>query len=89
VEALKKGRVATAKKAVAKSDPTMDSKLLKKMDALEQELIHLPGTDIETLKTNSAAARILIRLHSRIVEIAGVAKINLGVPNGAARAKRA
>lgn len=89
VEALKKGRVATAKKAVAKSDPTMDSKLLKKMDALEQDLIHLPGTDIETLKTNPAAARILIRLHSRIVEIAGVAKINLGVPNGAARAKRA
>lgn len=89
VEALKKGRVATAKKAVAKSDPTVASKFLKKMEALEQELGRLPGTDIETLKINSAAARILIRLHSRIVEIAGLAKIELGVIHGAARAKRA
>jgi len=87
--ALKKGRVASAKKAVAKRDPTLASKFLKKMDALEQELSELPGTDIETLKTNAAAARILIRLHARIVEIAAVANIRLGDANGAARAKRA
>jgi hypothetical protein len=89
VEALKKGRVATAKKAVAKSDPTLASKFLKKMAALEEELAHLPGTDLETLKTNTAAARILIKLHSRILQIAAVAQIDLGGANGAARAKRA
>lgn len=89
VAALKKGRIAVAKRAIAKADPTTTSKFLKKMHALEQALSHLPRADLETLKTNSVAARILISLHARILEIAAVAEIELGEGNGAARAKRA
>jgi len=88
-EALKKGRVEVAKRAIEKKDPTLVSKFLKKMQSLDQALEDLPTSDLTMLKENPAAAQILIRLHSRIAGIAKVAGITLGEINGAARAKRA
>lgn len=88
-EALKKGHVSVAKKAIEKTNPTVTSKFLKQMHALGEMLGNLPASDVEKLKRNSTAARILINLHATIVRIAVIAEIKLGEGHGAARATRA
>jgi hypothetical protein len=89
VAALMKGRIEAAKREIEKKDPTLTSKFLKQMKSLDESLIGLPSSDLNTLKNNSAAADILIHLHSRLVGIAAVTGIKLGEIHGTARAKRA
>jgi hypothetical protein len=88
VAALRKGHITAATKAVEATNPTVASKFLKKMQDLEESLSDLPRADIETLQKNDVAAQILIRLHGRILEIAAVAKIDLGAKYAAPRANR-
>jgi hypothetical protein len=89
VAALKKGRVEVARRAIEKTDPTLTSKFLKQMRALDHLLRDLTSPDMQLLKTNAAAADILISLSARITDLATATGIKLGVNNGAARSKRA